>query len=107
MNSRRQSGFLKSYLTGLLLNVSWTEPAWVLLILHITFGVPLWLALAALTVWLVVVFLKTLLSQISSVRTGLVKRSSSAKAAFSENGIAPVPQREYSAYYDLLTNRDI
>ena len=107
MNSRRQMGFLKSYLTGLLLNVSWTEPALILLILHITFGTPLRLVFLALTVWAGAVFMRIERMQAMQERPERQRRNRTVKLQFPLDISSPIPQREYAAYCDLLADRDI
>ena len=56
---RRRSAFLTSYLVNLALNFEWSVPAWILLALHFKLGVPMWLFWTALTLWLVVILVRS------------------------------------------------
>lgn len=47
--------YIGRVLFSLVLNIHWSIPAWVLLVLHFTCGVPLWCFFAALAVWIVAV----------------------------------------------------
>ena len=61
MEKKDRGGFFLCLLWHALLYSFWTLPAWVLLVLHITVGLPIVWFWAALGVWLLVVVLRTLL----------------------------------------------
>ena len=49
-------GFLLCFGLNLVLNAFWALPGVVLLVAHFAFGAPLWLALLAFALWVVIVF---------------------------------------------------
>ena len=58
---KRQSGFILSLLLTLLLNLEWTIPAWICLVLHFIVGLSLWYFVAALGLWVLIIFTKSLI----------------------------------------------
>lgn len=74
----QSSGFGMSLLWTFLLNLSWSIPAWILLILHFYRGWPIiwfWIALAA---WLTIIL-------IASIGLKFVHKCSTAEKPFREN----------------------
>lgn len=60
MRGGRGGGFLMSLLVNLGLNVGWTAPAWVMLVLHYVADVTIWLFWGTLIFWAVVIVIMTL-----------------------------------------------
>ena len=61
MEKKERGGFLLCILWYAILYFLWTIPAWILLVLHFTVGLPIvwfWVALGA---WLLLILLRTLL----------------------------------------------
>lgn len=50
-----------SFLINLLLNLDGTIPAWILLALHFLFGLPVWLFIGALALWMINILVRTLI----------------------------------------------
>ena len=61
MEKKERGGFFLCLLWHALLYSPWSLPAWVLLVLHFTTGLSIVWFLAAIGVWLLVIFLRTLL----------------------------------------------
>lgn len=51
--TRRSGGFLLCLLLNLILNLEWTIPAWILLVLHFVFDWSIWWFVLALGLWVV------------------------------------------------------
>ena len=61
MEQKDRGGFFLCVLWNAILYFLWTIPAWILLVLHFTIGLPLVWFLAALGAWVLVIVLRTLL----------------------------------------------
>ena len=51
--TKRSGSFLLCLLINMLLNLEWSIPAWILLILHFVFGISAWWFVLALALWLI------------------------------------------------------
>lgn len=58
---KKQSRFILSLLLTLLFNLEWTIPAWICLALHFIVGLSLWYFAAALGLWVLIIFTKSLI----------------------------------------------
>lgn len=61
MEQKDRGGFFLCVLWNAILYFLWTIPAWILLVLHFTIGLPLVWFWAALGAWVLVIVLRTLL----------------------------------------------
>lgn len=80
---KREGGFFLCLLMNLILNLEWTIPAWILLVLHFLLDWPVWLFWAALGLWLLVIV----------ILTGVI--------SFAAKCSTPTPQRENKNPYSV------